>query len=168
MSRWLKVVLGIFEGSIFLAGSVGVAQCGAEGGTAVCCQGHLRRTRCVCLLAHRLWQTLPFVMDYKRSQTVQEARERGSAIIVVSPLVTLMEDQVSGLRKHGVKASIITSSASVTREHISTGSLATDNVFFCAPEVLVASKWRDAFERPEFSGRIVAVVVDEAHCVSKW
>ena len=41
------------EASIFLAGSVGVAQCGAEGGTAVCCQGHLRRTRCV---AHRLWQ----------------------------------------------------------------------------------------------------------------
>ena len=70
------------------------------------------------------YQTLPFVMDYKRSQTVQEARERGSAIIVVSPLVTLMEDQVSGLRKHGVKASIITSSASVTKEHISTeGSL---------------------------------------------
>ena len=114
------------------------------------------------------YQTLPFVMNYKRSQTVQEARERDSAIIVVSPLVALMEDQVSGLRKHGVKASIITSSASVTREHISTGSLATDNVFFCAPEVLVASKWRDAFERPEFSGRIVAVVVDEAHCVSKW
>ena len=100
------------------------------------------------------------VMNYKRSQTVQEARERDSAIIVVSPL---MEDQVSGLRKHGVNASIITSSASVTREHISTeGSLATDNVFFCAPEVLVASKWRDTFERPEFSGRIVAVVV------SKW
>ena len=95
------------------------------------------------------YQTLPFVMNYKRSQTVQEARERGSAIIVVSPLVTLMEDQVSGLRKHGVK-SIITSSASVTREHISTeGSLATDNVFFCAPKVLVAS---NAFERPEFLG----------------
>ena len=32
----------------------------------------------------------------------------------------------------------------------------------------MAFKWRDAFERPEFSGRIVAVVVDEAHCVSKW
>ena len=140
VSRWLKVVLGIFEGSIFQLGLPNV-------GTAVCCQGHLRRMRCICLLAHRLWQefVLPNTTLRHEIQTFSaEARERGSAIIVVSPLVTLMEDQVSGLRKHGVKASIITSSASVTREHIS-----TDNVFFCAPEVLVAS---NAFERPEFLG----------------
>ena len=30
------------------------------------------------------------------------------------------------------------------------------------------SKWRDAFDKPEFSDRIVAVVVDETHCISKW
>ena len=37
-------------------------------------------------------------------------------MIVISPLVALMEDQVSGLRKRGVKASIITSSNSVTKD----------------------------------------------------
>ena len=40
--------------------------------------------------------------------------------------------------------------------------------FFCAPEALDASKWRDTIAKPEFSSRVVAVVVDEAHCVSKW
>ncbi len=80
-----------------------------------------------------------------------------------------MEDQVSGLKRRGVKASIITSSDSVTKEHICTEEgLATDNLFFCSPEVLATSKWRNSFERLEFSGRVVALVVDEAHCVSKW
>ena len=121
----------------------------------MCCQGHLRRTRCVFLLAHRLWQefVLPNTTLRHELQTFTNSagdQGKGQCYHFVSPLVTLMEDQVSGLRKHGVKASIITSSASVTREHISTeGSLATDNVFFCAPEVLVAS---NAFERPEFLG----------------
>ena len=39
--------------------------------------------------------------------------------------------------------------------------------FFCVPEALVMSKWRDAFEESKFSDRIMAIVVDEAHCVSK-
>ena len=80
-----------------------------------------------------------------------------------------MVDQVSCLRKRGVKASIITSSKSVSKDMICTDrGLAVDCLFFCAPEALVTTKWRDAFERSEFSSRIVAVVVDEAHCLSKW
>ena len=43
------------------------------------------------------YQVLPFVIDQKRGSS-------GSAVIVVSPLVALMEDQVSGLRKRHVKA----------------------------------------------------------------
>lgn len=112
------------------------------------------------------YQTLPFVMDHKHRH---EASQGSSAAIIVSPLVALMEDQVSGLRRRGVKACIISSSAAVAKEMIATDkTLATDSLFFCAPEALVTTKWRDAFERPEFAGRIVAIVVDEAHCVSKW
>lgn len=110
------------------------------------------------------YQTLPFVFDALR----QEGRSN-SAVLVVSPLIALMEDQVSSLRSRGVKASIITTSTSVVTENISTRrSLAIDSLFYCAPEALITSKWRDAFDMPEFSGRIVAYVVDEAHCVSKW
>ena len=39
---------------------------------------------------------------------------------------------------------------------------------FCLPEALLGSRWREAIEKPVISDRIVAVVVDEAHCVSKW
>ena len=106
MSRWLKVVLVLLRHFRGLYLSVGVAQCGAEGGMAVCCQGHLRRTRCVFLLAHRLWQefVLPNTTLRHELQTFTNSagdQGKGQCYHFVSPLVTLMEDQVSGLRKHG-------------------------------------------------------------------
>ena len=30
------------------------------------------------------------------------------------------------------------------------------------------SKWRDAIDDPRVSARMVALVIDKAHCVSKW
>ena len=53
------------------------------------------------------------------------------AILVVSPLVALMEDQVYILKKHGVRASILGSSTSVAKENIATVEcLGRDNFFF--------------------------------------
>ena len=46
--------------------------------------------------------------------------------------------------------------------------LCRDNLFFTAPEAVTTAKWRDVLEREQFSSRIVAISVDEAHCVSKW
>ena len=42
------------------------------------------------------------------------------------------------------------------------------SLLYCAPEALISSRWRESLENPLFSDRVVAVVVDEAHCVSKW
>ena len=39
---------------------------------------------------------------------------------------------------------------------------------FCAPEAIDLGNWRDVIAKPEISARIVAVVVDEVHCLSKW
>ena len=112
------------------------------------------------------FQTLPFVMDHKLALV---GSQKSSAVLVVSPLVALMVDQVRSLRSCGVKASIITSGTGIGKEFLSSEtSLTTDSLFYCAPEALVTSKWRDLLEKPEISSRIVAVVVDEAHCVSKW
>ena len=74
-----------------------------------------------------------------------------------------------GLKKHGVRASILSSSTSVSKDNIATGEcLCRDNLFFCAPEAVTSAKWRDVLESEQFSSRIVAIAVDEAHCVSKW
>ena len=108
------------------------------------------------------YQALPFVMDHQRGCS-------GSAVIVVSPLIALMEDQVSGLRKRKVNASIMTSSASVSPANLCQDkNLHKDSLFFASAEALVTPKCRGLFELDHFTSRIVAIVVDEAHCISKW
>ena len=64
------------------------------------------------------------------------------AILVVSPLVALMEDQVYILKKHGVRASILGCSTSVAKENIATVEcLGRDKKNFLAPEALTTVKW---------------------------
>ena len=46
--------------------------------------------------------------------------------------------------------------------------MSKSKLLFCAPEALVCGRWREALEQLELSCRIVTVIVDEAHCVSKW
>ena len=88
---------------------------------------------------------------------------------MVSPSVALMIDQVKSLRSRGVKCSVITSSNDVEKDLLATcSSLSSNSLLFCTPEALVRSKYRDAVDDPVVSGRIVALVIDEAQCVSKW
>ncbi len=112
------------------------------------------------------YQALPFLIDFKQGlvDTVKT-----SAVLVISPLVALMVDQVKNLRSRGVECSIITSSGGIDKDLIGTeSSLCNDSLLFCTPESLVRSRWRHSLDNSKVSERIVALVIDEAHCVSKW
>ena len=113
------------------------------------------------------YQALPFLLDYKLGVT--ESQESG-LVLVVSPLIALMVDQTTSLRSRKVKCSIIASSVdSISKDLVATdSSLLTDSLVFCTPESLVQSQWRQSIDRLEVSRRVVAFVIDEAHCVSKW
>lgn len=115
------------------------------------------------------YQALPFLLDYKRG--LSQSQE-SSLVIVVSPLIALMIDQTTSLRSRQVKCSIIASSVpkdSISKNLMATdSSLLTDSLLFCTPESLIQSKWRHSIDRSEVSQRVMAFVVDEAHCVSKW
>ena len=108
------------------------------------------------------YEVLPFVFDDKLGKD-------NSVVIVVSPLISLMVDQVQNLRRRSVKADIMSSGSKVDKEFVAKDEDIRDcRLLFCAPEVIDISKWRDTVAKPEFSSRVVAIVVDEAHCVSKW
>ena len=86
--------------------------------------------------------------------------------LVVSPLISLMRDQVSSLLQNGVRAAYLNSSLS-SRQYM----LALDNakrgtykIIYVAPERLLTGSFLDFALHAD----IAQVVVDEAHCVSQW
>lgn len=86
--------------------------------------------------------------------------------IVVSPLISLMQDQVKALNKAGVHAAYINSS--LTESQISKAlflaSQGTYKIIYVAPERLGGYEF-NAFAR---SAHISMVTIDEAHCISQW
>ncbi|KOO36777.1 ATP-dependent DNA helicase q-like 3-like protein, partial [Chrysochromulina tobinii] len=96
----------------------------------------------------------------------------GGLVLVVSPLIALMEDQVSALVARGVRARAL-SSAKTKAENDATLTLLRDPVpaldlLYCSPEGAVHSKMLGVLK--VLAGRDVLklVAVDEAHCVSQW
>ena len=86
--------------------------------------------------------------------------------LVVSPLISLMRDQVSSLLQNGVRAAYLNSSLT-QRQYM----LALDNarrgvykIIYVAPERLLTAGFLDFAMQAD----IAQVVVDEAHCVSQW
>ena len=86
--------------------------------------------------------------------------------IVISPLISLMKDQVAALKSAGVPAAYLNSS--LTPEQI---ELATERacqgmyrLIYVAPERLETASFRGLTRRV----KIALVAVDEAHCVSQW
>ena len=115
------------------------------------------------------FHVLPFLFDHKLG--LSDGSEK-RCVIVVSPLVSLMVDQVRSLKSKGVHAVVISSSSrenTMDREFRATEtSLSSASLIFSSPEALTHTKWREALENPILSHRVCTVVVDKAHCVSKW
>ncbi len=86
--------------------------------------------------------------------------------IVISPLISLMQDQVKSLNEAGVSAAFINSSLS-EHAYFETMRKARQGVYkiiYVAPERLVTEGFLDLAENVKIS----MVTVDEAHCISQW
>ena len=113
-----------------------------------------------------IYEVLPFLFDFKLERVHGQTK---SSVIVASPLVSLMADQVSSLRHRGVEAAIMSSKCATVANFLATErDFHTSSFLFGSPEALISSKWREHIDTPMVADRIVAVVIDEAHCVSKW
>ena len=118
------------------------------------------------------YQVIPLLFDWKSASSWE--RENGqipsvSSILVIQPLLSLMIDQVGQLRKCGISASILSYGESVPKTFQATQQGVSQCTYlFSSPEALLASNWREVITDAAVSRRVVAVVVDEAHCASKW
>src|SRR2546423_11034243 len=92
----------------------------------------------------------------------------GGLTIVVSPLISLMEDQVQQLRDEDLAAEFINSAQSPAqqRQVIAQVQRGLERLLYVAPERFFASSFQSAME--SLVGRVKLLAVDEAHCISQW
>lgn len=86
--------------------------------------------------------------------------------LVVSPLISLMKDQVDTLVQLGIKATYINSSLTLTetRERLASYKKGDYKLLYVAPERLESHEFLDAIREMT----IPLIAVDEAHCISQW
>ena len=90
--------------------------------------------------------------------------------IIVSPLIALMQDQVSALREAGVRAALLNSSllaaeASAVERGLINGDY---DLLYVAPERLLMPRFLDQLARLQAAAQLALFAIDEAHCVSQW
>ena len=95
---------------------------------------------------------------------------RSGTAIVVSPLIALMQDQVSALVEAGVAAAYLNSSQTLDEMNAVSRQLLDGelDLLYVAPERLLTGRMLGTFERLHAEGRIALFAIDEAHCVSQW
>ncbi len=95
---------------------------------------------------------------------------RQGLVVVISPLVALMEDQVMQLNKRGILASCLHSGLNSSRRGDVFFSLQNDNLrlLYLAPERLKGSLVRDFLTKKTEQGKLISIAIDEAHCISAW
>ena len=117
------------------------------------------------------YQVLPFLFDFKLGKTSSSPTEC-SVVLIVSPLVSLMVDQVASLQSRGVKAAIFSGNSGVDKKLLGTDREVLEGKYrllFSAPEALTgSSKWKQLMLEPPLYNQIVTLVIDEAHCIYKW
>jgi ATP-dependent DNA helicase RecQ len=86
--------------------------------------------------------------------------------IVVSPLISLMKDQVEQLRELRVSCAILNSSLSYDEYRNNMGMVASGSarLLYLAPETLLKSNIMDLFNKVS----VDCLTIDEAHCISEW
>ena len=86
--------------------------------------------------------------------------------LVISPLISLMQDQVEGLRAHGIDATFINSTIPKheVEQRWTDAEHGRYDLLYMAPERLDTDVFRARAERLDVS----LLAVDEAHCVSEW
>jgi ATP-dependent DNA helicase RecQ len=91
---------------------------------------------------------------------------REGLTVVISPLISLMQDQIAGLVDNGIGAAMLSSAQDGQEKRVVWSMLGSKGLrlLFVAPERALQPGFFD-----ELAGHgLAAIVVDEAHCISHW
>ena len=92
------------------------------------------------------YQALPFLFDFKLKRTTLPSRKH-NVCVIVSPLISLMVEQVTRLRAIGVGSAILSGNSGVEKSLLATEKdikLGAFALIFSTPEAIFCSnRWRD-------------------------
>lgn len=89
-------------------------------------------------------------------------QQKSPLIIVVAPLLSLMEDQIGKINGRPGLGRAIQLTGNVPTK----GEVEMASFLFMSPEAMLSQS--DFRKLLMFVSRVIAVVVDEAHCIAKW
>lgn len=94
------------------------------------------------------------------------AKVQKDLILVISPLIALMEDQVQKAQKLGISATYLSSTVSREDRESRQKRLAAGEfqLFYVTPERFRKSEFLEAIQKR----KLFCLAVDEAHCISQW
>jgi len=103
------------------------------------------------------------------ARTAGAGGQRRGFAVVVSPLISLMKDQVDSLRVEGVDASYLNSTQTAGERDAVMASLREDRcrLLYVSPERLVG-EGSQGFRRLLNGFGVRFIAIDEAHCISQW
>lgn len=86
--------------------------------------------------------------------------------VVISPLISLMKDQVESLKANGIKAAFLNSSQDSAEQQAIEDDFFHGNIqlLYVSPEKLVNSSFQPLLQK----AKINLFAIDEAHCISAW
>jgi len=109
------------------------------------------------------YSILPWVFDLLWKRATES-----SVVVVVSPLIALMKDQVESLQRKNFTAICISETTGneelITEVHEGMYRV----VFFGLERLLTDVGWRDMLQSTYYRETLVGFIIDEAHCVKMW
>ena len=119
------------------------------------------------VMVDRRDQAVIMSTGYGKSLTFQfQAVYEDKTVIVVSPLISLMEDQVLSLKSNGISAALMGSAQTRTAEVLRELEDGEISVLYVTPEYITENSQGLTKRLPV--SMITCIAVDEAHCVSQW
>ena len=109
-----------------------------------------------------VFQCIPLIVDILLEQAIGT-----STVIVISPLVSLMLDQVKKLNELGISAvAVVQGQDEAVLNDIQD---CVYSLVYTSPESMLATKrWEKLWKCQTFMENCVCVAIDEAHCISQW
>ena len=105
-----------------------------------------------------IFQLLPRVI--KEAWGIERA-----TVVVVTPLVSIMKDQVRDLNERGVKAFALLGEES---ENEVLDNVHSAEIVYASPETWLSERWLKELKDGQLGKQIVALVIDEVHSVTLW